>query len=241
MKAAWGLEIRDGYGQSEATALVGNAPALPIKVGSMGLPLPGYQVVLLDGEGRVVEGADVEGEVCLDLRAGKPCGLMHGYDENTTSKRGVVEGDFYHTGDFAKRDADGYITFIGRIDDVFKSFDYRISPFELERVLLAHPAIVELAIVPSPDPLGLVVPKAFICTHQDWYPGEETALDIARWMRDHLPPEFRIRRISFVSSLPKTASGKVRRAELRDREGKRSMPISALEDEFLVDELLQQE
>ncbi|WP_338845152.1 AMP-binding protein [Massilia sp. W12] len=239
IKQAWGLEVRDGYGQSEATCLVGNAPGLPIKIGAMGLPMPGYQVVLLDQSGALVAG-EGEGEVCLDLRQGKPCGLMHGYDEQTTNKRGVVDGAFYHTGDFAKRDADGYITFIGRIDDVFKSFDYRISPFELERVMLAHPAIVELAIVPSPDPLGLVVPKAFICTHPDWYPGEETALDIARWMCEHLPPEFRIRRICFVETLPKTASGKVRRAELRDKEGKRGLPIAALDDEYLVDELLAQ-
>lgn len=233
VKQAWGVEIRDGYGQTEATALVGNAPGGRIKVGSMGHAMPGYDVVLLDpNTGQLAE----EGEVCLDLRQRKPTGLMRGYDPNTASKLHVVDGPYYHTGDFAARDADGYITFIGRLDDVFKSYDYRISPFELERVMLQHPAIAEIAVVPSPDPLGLVVPKAFLCLHEEWYPGEETAIEIGTWMKEHLPPEHRIRRISFTQSLPKTASGKVRRAELRDKESRRAVPLVVQMDEYFLDD-----
>ena len=160
VRAAWDLTIRDGYGQTETTAQVGNPPGFPVRPGSMGKPLPGYDVVLLDGDGREAD----EGEValCLAPPHTRPAGLMAGYldDEGRTSA--VMAGGYYRTGDEARRDEDGYIHFVGRGDDVFKSSDYRISPFELESVLVEHELVAEAAVVPSPDPLRLSVPKAFV-------------------------------------------------------------------------------
>jgi acetyl-CoA synthetase len=129
VRRAWGLTIRDGFGQTETTALVGNAPGQPIRPGSMGRPLPGYRVVLLDADGKEAD----EGEITLDLSP-RPLGLMTGYRDDAERTAEVMRGGYYHTGDTASRDAEGYITYVGRTDDVFKASDYRISPFELESV-----------------------------------------------------------------------------------------------------------
>ena len=128
---------------------------------------------------------------------------------------------YYHTGDVGTRDADGYITYVGRADDVFKASDYRISPFELESVLIEHPAVAEAAVVPSPDPLRLAVPKAFVVLAAGYEPSAETARSILEFARDNLAPYKRIRRLEFAE-LPKTISGKIRRVELRGREKARS-------------------
>ena len=154
VQKAWGLTIRDGYGQTETTALVGNAPGQPVKAGSMGRPLPGYQVVLLDVDGKEAE----EGEIALQLKP-RPLGLMVGYKDDPSKMAHAEAEGFYRTGDVASRDADGYLFFVGRADDVFKSSDYRISPFELESFLIEHECVAEAAVVPSPDPLRLAVPK----------------------------------------------------------------------------------
>ena len=127
----------------------------------------------------------------------------------------------YHTGDTATRDADGYVTFVGRADDVFKASDYRISPFELESALMEHAAVTEVAIVPSPDPLRLAVPKAFVTVTAQSVPGRELALDIFTFARRQLAPYKRVRRLEFVVELPKTLSGKIRRVELRQGEAAR--------------------
>ena len=156
VKAAWGITIRDGYGQTETTALVGNTPGQTVKAGSMGRPLPGYRVALLDASGAPAK----EGEICLTLEP-RPTGLMQGYQGDDGSLRAEQES-VYRTGDVAAVDEDGYLTYVGRADDVFKSSDYRISPFELESILIEHPAVAEAAVVPSPDPLRLAVPKAFL-------------------------------------------------------------------------------
>ena len=148
VQAAWGLTIRDGFGQTETTAMVGNSPGQPVKPGSMGRPLPGYPVVLVSADGAVGD----EGEICLDL-ARRPVGLMQGYLDDEERSAEAMRGGYYHTGDVAARDADGYLTYVGRMDDVFKSSDYRVSPFELESVLIEHPAVAEAAVVPSPDPM----------------------------------------------------------------------------------------
>jgi acetyl-CoA synthetase len=213
VQKAWGLTLRDGYGQTETTAQIGNPPGQPVKLGSMGRPLPGYDVVLIDP---VTGEPGDEGEICLPL-ARRPLGLMVGYRDDDARNAEAMAGGHYHTGDVASRDEDGYITYIGRTDDVFKASDYRISPFELESVLIEHAAVAEAAVVPSPDPLRLAVPKAYVVLAHGHEPTRETALSILRHTREHLAPYKRIRRIEFFA-LPKTISGKIRRVELRERE-----------------------
>jgi acetyl-CoA synthetase len=218
VRAAWGLEIRDFYGQTETAALVGNAPGQPVRPGSMGRPLPGFRIALLDAEGREAN----EGEICVDPRGERPVGLMTEYLGDPERTALAMHGGFYHTGDMARRDADGWITFVGRNDDVFKASDYRLSPFELESVLIEHPAVAEAAVVPSPDPLRLAVPKAFVALAPGREPGAETAREILAFARARLAPYKRIRRLEFTE-LPKTISGKIRRVELRGAEQKRDL------------------
>ena len=218
VKRHWGLELRDGYGQTEMTAAVGNTPGATVKPGSMGRPLPGCHVVLVDPlTQKPIESGD--GEICLDLRSdqGRPLPLMTGYQGDDQRNAEAMSGGWYHTGDVANQDEDGYITYVGRTDDVFKASDYKISPFELESVLIEHPAVAEAAIVPAPDPVRLAVPKAYVVLTAGHEPTRETALDILRYARDHLAPFQRVRRIEFAE-LPKTISGKIRRVELRARE-----------------------
>jgi acetyl-CoA synthetase len=210
VQKAWGVTIRDGFGQTETTVQIANSPGQSVKPGSMGRPVPGYRIALIDpltGEHAT------EGEICVDLDP-RPLGLMVGYhgDAELTAER-MADG-YYHTGDIGSRDADGYITYVGRTDDVFKSSDYRISPFELESVLIEHEAVVEAAVVPSPDPLRLAVPKAYVVLAAGWEPTEATAQTIFAYAREHLSPYLRIRRLEFAD-LPKTISGKIRRVELR--------------------------
>ena len=212
VRAAWGLTIRDGYGQTETTALIGNSPGQVVKLGSMGRPLPGYQVTLLGTDGRAVD----EGEIAVTLHP-RPVGLMAGYRGNAEQTAAALDGIAYRTGDLARRDDGGYFWYIGRTDDVFKSADYRISPFELESVLIEHEAVVEAAVVPSPDPIRLSVPKAYITLKSGFSPSEETALAIFRFTAERVAPYKRIRRLEFFE-LPKTVSGKIRRVELRERE-----------------------
>jgi acetyl-CoA synthetase len=209
VRQAWGVTIRDGYGQTETTAQIGNSPGQPVKVGAMGRPLPGYRVRVLDADGNAAQ----EGEVCLALGPARPAGLMQGYQQDGILSG--VDGTDYRTGDVAVIDADGYFTFVGRADDVFKSSDYRISPFELESVLLEHPAVAEAAVVPSPDPIRLTVPKAYVALVPGVAPSRETAHAIFRFTRERLAPFKRIRLIEFVPDLPKTISGKIRRVQLR--------------------------
>ena len=210
VQAAWGLTIRDGFGQTETTAVAGNSPGQPVKPGSMGRPLPGFRVELLDSEGRPAP----EGEICLGLSP-PPAGLMLGYSGADLQVCAGPPGPAcYHTGDLASRDPDGYITYIGRVDDVFKSSDYRISPFELESVLVRHPSVAEAAVVASPDPVRQAVPKAFVLLAPGYTAGEDLARGIFQFVRHNLAPYKRIRRLEF-SELPKTISGKIRRVELR--------------------------
>jgi acetyl-CoA synthetase len=216
VRQRWGLTIRDGFGQTETTAQVGTPPGVPSKPGSMGKPLPGVPVVLLNSTtGQPIEGTG-EGEICLDL-ARQPRNLMTGYRGDEERNAEAMAGGYYHTGDVATLDDDGYITFVGRTDDVFKASDYKISPFELESVLIEHPAVVEAAIVPAPDPVRLAVPKAYVALADGYEPNEETARSILQYARENLAPFQRVRRIEFFE-LPKTISGKIRRVELRERE-----------------------
>lgn len=210
VKAAWGLTIRDGYGQTETTALAGNSPGQPVKIGSMGRPMPGYHVRVTDADGNRAN----EGEVRLVLGADRPAGLMLGYQGDDGKPKGA-DGDVYQTGDVVFVDDDGYLTFVGRSDDVFKSSDYRISPFELESVLLEHDAVAEAAVVPTPDPIRLALPKAYISLVPGVELSRETALSIFKYVHSRLAPFKRIRRIELVTELPKTISGKIRRVQLR--------------------------
>lgn len=213
VEKAWGLRIRDGFGQTETTVQVANTPGQPLKAGSMGRPVPGYTVTLLDPA--TGEPAN-EGEICLDLSR-RPLGLMAGYRDDEQRNAEVMAGGYYRTGDVGTRDEQGYITYVGRSDDVFKASDYRISPFELESVLIEHEAVAEAAVVPSPDPVRLSVPKAYVVLAGGHRPSADTARSILGFARASLAPYKRVRRLEFAE-LPKTISGKIRRVELRGRE-----------------------
>ncbi|MBM9467082.1 AMP-binding protein [Nakamurella leprariae] len=228
----WGLTIRDGFGQTETSVQIANTPGQPVKSGSMGRPLPGVPAVLVDP---VTGELGDEGEICLDLSA-RPVGLMVGYTGDPELNEAAMAGGYYHTGDVASRDADGVITYIGRTDDVFKASDYKISPFELESVLLEHPAVAEAAVVPAPDPVRMAVPKAFVVLTAGWEPTEETAEQILAYAREHLAPFLRVRRLEFAA-LPKTISGKIRRVELRELEEQRFRDQAADVPEFRDDRL----
>jgi acetyl-CoA synthetase len=209
IRNAWGVTIRDGYGQTETTCQVGNSPGQPVKAGSMGRPMPGYKVALLDNDDQPAE----EGEISLALDP-RPLGLMKGYQDDPEKTAQLMRAGHYHCGDIANIDADGYLTYVGRADDVFKASDYRISPFELESALIEHEAVAEAAVVPSPDPVRLAVPKAFITLRDGFEPSAELALSIFRHIRIVLAPYKRVRRIE-ISTLPKTVSGKIRRVALK--------------------------
>jgi len=210
---AWGQTIRDGFGQTESTVQTANPPGMPIKIGAMGRPMPGYDVVLLDP----VSGEEADaGEVCLRLDP-RPVGLMVGYHGDPEKTAEAMRDGYYHTGDIAERDAQGVLTYVGRGDDVFKSSDYKLSPFELESVVIEHPAVAEAAVVPSPDPIRLSVAKAFVVLAAGHEPDAATAESILAYCREHLAPFKRIRRLEFAE-LPKTISGKIRRVELRAAE-----------------------
>jgi acetyl-CoA synthetase len=230
IRTAWGLTLRDGFGQTETTAVIGNPPEQRLKPGSMGRPLPGYDVVLLNADGKEAD----EGEICLKLNP-RPLGLMVGYMDSAEKTADVMRDGYYRTGDVASRDADGYITYVGRADDVFKASDYRISPFELESALIEHPAVAEAAVVPSPDPVRLAVPKAFLILTQGTEPSRDLARDIFAFVRGNLAPYKRIRRIEF-SDLPKTISGKIRRVQLRAVEAEQRSKGTRGEWEFFEED-----
>jgi acetyl-CoA synthetase len=211
VRRAWGLTLRDSYGQTETTMMVGNSPGQKVIAGSMGRALPGYRIVLLDADGLESD----QGEIALPLRP-RPAGLMLGYQDDGGQLQ-PMDAAYYRTGDVASRDAEGFITYIGRADDVFKSSDYRLSPFELESALLEHEAVAEAAVVPAPDPVRYTTPKAYVVLAAGFESNKPTAASIFEHIRKRLSPYKRVRRIEFAE-LPKTPSGKIRRVELRGRE-----------------------
>jgi acetyl-CoA synthetase len=221
VRKAWGITLRDGYGQTETTAIVGNSPQQPLRTASMGRPLPGYDVVLMNDDNLQAE----EGEICISQSPVPAVGLMTGYADDAGAVRRIA-GTLYRTGDIAQRDPDGWLTYVGRDDDVFESSDYRISPFELESVLIEHAAIAEAAVIPAPDPLRLSVPKALVILASGNEPSRTLAESIFQHLKARLAPYKRIRRLEFVSQLPKTISGKIRRADLRRAELERSCSIN---------------
>jgi acetyl-CoA synthetase len=211
---AWGVTIRDGFGQTENVCLLGNFPGQPIKPGSVGKPTPGHDIALLNADGIAAN----DGEISVGLTP-RPLSLFEAYVDDSERTSRVMTSEYYRTGDLASRDSDGYYHYVGRADDVFKSSDYRVSPFELESVLMEHDAIAESAVVPSVDEMRWTVPKAFVVLK----PGVEACADIARdillFVRGRMGPHKRIRRIEFAE-LPKTISGKIRRVELRALESR---------------------
>ena len=214
IRKAWGLVIRDGYGQTETTAQIGNTPGQRVESGSMGKPLPGFQMRILDERGN--DSSEGELAIALDPR---PAGLMLGYLQQD-GRIAFPQREVYRTGDLAAVDAEGRITFIGRTDDVFKASDYRISPFELESMLLEHSFVAEAAVVPAPHALRTSVPKAFIRLAEGILPDKTSALRIFEHTRLRTAPFKRVRRIQFCD-LPKTSSGKIIRAELRRQEARK--------------------
>ncbi|WP_206956489.1 AMP-binding protein [Trinickia acidisoli] len=243
VKAAWGITIRDGYGQTETTCQIGNSPGQAVVPGSMGRPMPGYRVLLVDPDGQPAE----EGEIALPLEtdAGTapgaaqgrkgPLGLMTRYANNADATAHVMRDGRYHTSDVAMQRDDGYYVYIGRADDVFKSSDYRLSPFELESALIEHEAVAEAAVVPSPDPLRLSVPKAYVMLRHGYTFSPELAKSIFAFSRERLSPYKRIRRLE-AYDLPKTISGKIRRVELRRREMARGDAAERLPGEYWEDD-----
>jgi acetyl-CoA synthetase len=225
VRKVWGKTVREGYGQTETTLQIGCFPGQTVKPGSMGEEAPGYRIRLLDAEDNAVE----EGEVCIDLNP-PPVGLMRGY-QNDDGSFVPLGRNAYRTGDVATRDADGYYTYVGRSDDVFKAADYRISPFELESALIEHVSVAEAAVVPAPDAMRLAVPKAYVTLTAGTLPDRDTALSIFRHLRERLSPFKRIRRIEFTE-LPKTISGKIRRVELRQAEETRAAEATRAAGEF---------
>jgi acetyl-CoA synthetase len=209
VRAAWNITIRDGFGQTENVCLLGNFPGQKVKPGAVGKPSPGHEIALLDGEGNLSD----DGEISVKLEPW-PISLFTGYVDDPERTEHAMQGGYYRTGDVAHRDEGGYFTYVGRADDVFKSSDYRLSPFELESALLEHVAVAEAAVVPSPDEIRWNVPKAFITLKPGIAPSRELARDIFNFCRGRLGPYKRIRRLEF-SDLPKTISGKIRRVQLR--------------------------
>jgi len=214
VQKVWGLTIREGYGQTENSVIIGCFRGQKVKPGYIGQEGPGYRIRLLDPDDKEAQ----EAEVCISLDQ-IPHGLMDGYqqEDGSFAPLGTIA---YRTGDVANKDADGYYTYVGRADDVFKASDYRISPFELESILVEHDAVAEAAVVPAPDAMRLAVPKAFIALAPGITGDRATMLSIFRHVRERLAPFKRVRRLE-VFDLPKTISGKIRRVELRQAEEKR--------------------
>jgi len=199
---AWGVTVRDGYGQTETTALIGTSPGMRPRPGWLGRPLPGYRVVVAPG-----------GEVEVDLSDG-PAGMMAGYLDDPERTRRAVGGERYRTGDVGECDPAGWIRISGRVDDVFKSAGHRVSPYEVEAVLRRHPGVAEVAVVARPDPVDGMVPHAVVVPHTGRVPDQALAAELLAYAKGELAPTLRPRTVDFVAALPRTRSGKVRRADL---------------------------
>jgi acyl-coenzyme A synthetase/AMP-(fatty) acid ligase len=214
---ATGLQVHDGYGQTESVNLVANYRCLPIREGSMGKPTPGFDVQVVDDAGEVAAPGET-GHIGVRIRPERPVGLFREYWRDPNATANSVIGDFYDTGDLAWADEDGYLWFVGRADDVITSSAYRIGPFEVESALVEHRAVAEAAVVGKPDELRGEIVKAFVALK----PGYEASDELARELQDHVKrltaPYKYPREIEFVAELPKTVSGKIRRVELRERE-----------------------
>jgi acetyl-CoA synthetase/medium-chain acyl-CoA synthetase len=217
VRAAWGLTIRDGYGQTETVILVANFPPLPVKPGSMGKPSPGFTVSVVDDDGREVP-AGSEGDIAVRLTPTRPIGMFKEYWRNPEATAHCLRGEWYITGDRAIKDEEGYFWFVGRADDVIISAGYRIGPFEVESALVEHPAVAEAAVVASPDQIRGDIVKAFVTLAPGYQPSEPLMQELQEHVKRVTAPYKYPREIEFATELPKTISGKIRRVELRQRE-----------------------
>jgi acyl-coenzyme A synthetase/AMP-(fatty) acid ligase len=215
-KQATGLTIRDGYGQTETVLLAGNFPGIAVKAGSMGLPTPGFELGVLNADGRVLPPYE-DGDLAIRIEPERPLGLFQSYWEDAAATAHAFRGGWYRTGDCGRVDDDGYFWFVGRADDVIKSSAYRIGPFEVESALIEHPAVVEAAVVGKADPFRGEIVKAFVVLAAGRQGSHQLVAELQEHVKQTTAPYKYPREIEFVSELPKTISGKIRRVELRDR------------------------
>ena len=216
-KAATGCDIHDGYGQTETVNIVANFPGMEIRPGSMGKPVPGIEIGIIDDDGNVVDDNTV-GHIAVKITDPYPPGLFYGYFEDPEATAKSFRNGWYYTGDTATRDADGYIWFVGRSDDIISSAGYRISPFEVESALVEHPGVMESAVVGKPDEMRGEIVKAFVVLSEGFDPSEDLVVEIQDFVKQQTAPYKYPREIEFREALPKTISGKIRRVELRAEE-----------------------
>lgn len=216
-KEATGITIRDGYGQTETVLLCGSFPCIEPRFGSMGKPTPGFDIQVIDDQGRIVP-PNTEGDIAVRVKPIRPVGLFKEYWKEPDRTASVYRGDWYITGDRAYMDEDGYFWFVGRADDVILTSGYRIGPFEVESALIEHPAVAESAVVSSPDETRGEVVKAFVILAPGYLPSDELAGELQAYVKKVTAPYKYPRKIEFVQALPKTISGKIRRVELRNAE-----------------------
>ena len=221
-----GLTIYDGYGQTETVLLVGNFRCLPVRPGSMGKPVPGFTIGVVDEQGDEVPVGE-EGQIAVKIKPERPVGLFQEYWRDDEAMENSFYGDWYFTGDKAYKDEDGYYWFVGRADDVIISAGYRIGPFEVESALIEHPAVAESAVVASPDPVRGDIVKAFVILAPDYVPSDELIGSLQEHVRTATAPYKYPRAVEFVTELPKTVSGKIRRVELREMEVARSQAANS--------------
>jgi len=214
---ATGLRLMEGYGQTETVVAIANFPMMNPKPGSMGKPSPGYDIVLVDKDDRICDVGE-EGEIIIRTDEGKPPGLFIDYHLDPDRMRNTWHDDYYHTGDTAWMDEDGYLWFIGRTDDMIKSSGYRVGPFEVENALMSHPAVMECAVTGVADPLRGQVVKATVVLTKGHTPSEELEVELQNHVKKVTAPYKYPRIIEFVEALPKTISGKIRRIEIRERD-----------------------
>jgi acetyl-CoA synthetase len=219
-RTATGLKLMEGFGQTETTVQIANFPWMDPKPGSMGRPNPMYDILLADEEGNDVRAGQV-GEICIRTGEGRPVGMFGGYLQNDELTDRVWHDGVYHTGDMAWRDEDGYFWYIGRDDDIIKSSGYRIGPFEVESVLMEHPAVLECAVVGVPDPVRTQVVKATVVAAKGYVPSDALAQELQEYVKTHTAPYKYPRILEFVTELPKTISGKIRRTEIRQQDRRR--------------------
>ncbi|HDM75599.1 MAG TPA: acetyl-CoA synthetase [Deltaproteobacteria bacterium] len=234
-KSYTGTEIRDFYGQTESTAMIGNGPWMEgkMKFGSFGRPSYMYDIVLVDDDGKEITKPDETGHICVRLSDWRAIGLFTEYIGDSEKMKEVFVGDYYYTGDRAYFDEDNYWWFVGRADDVIKSSDYRVGPFEVESALVEHPAVAEAAVVGSPDPQRYQLVKAYVILNEGYSPSRELALELFKHTINVLA-KFKIPRIiQFVDAVPKTISGKIRRVDLREQEiQKKEQGVERAENEY---------
>jgi acetyl-CoA synthetase len=214
---ATGIRLMEGYGQTECTVAVATYSWMDPKPGSMGKPSPGYDIDLIDPDGKVCEVGEI-GQIVIYTKKRKPVGMFDGYFRDDELTNTVWQNGIYYTGDTAWRDEDGYFWFVGRADDIIKSSGYRIGPFEVESALLEHPAVLECAITAVPDPERGQIVKATVVLSKNFQPGDKLARELQDHVKKVTAPYKYPRIVEFVTELPKTISGKIRRVQIRGEE-----------------------